>query len=38
VQLLSAKELLFDWTRTLAAVRELVRDVPELGSPPGFSL
>ena len=38
VQLLSAKELLFDWTRTLAGVRALVRDVPELGAPPGFSL
>jgi hypothetical protein len=36
--MLSAKELLFDWTRTLADVRALVRDVPELGAPPGFSL
>ncbi len=38
VQLLSAKELFYDWTRSLADVRALVRDAPELEPPPGFSL
>jgi nicotinamidase-related amidase len=38
VQLLSAKELFYDWARTLAEVRALVRDHPELDPPPGFSL
>jgi nicotinamidase-related amidase len=38
VQLLSAKELFYDWARTLADVRVLVRDTPELDPPPGFSL
>jgi nicotinamidase-related amidase len=38
VQLLSAKELFYDWTRALADVRTLVRDTPELEQPPGFSL
>ncbi|HEY3613018.1 MAG TPA: isochorismatase family protein [Gaiellales bacterium] len=38
VQLLSAKELLYDWARTLADLRALVRDAPELDPPPGFSL
>jgi nicotinamidase-related amidase len=38
VQLLSAKELFYDWARTLADVRALVRDNPELDPPPGFSL
>ena len=38
VQLLSAKELFYDWTRTLADVRALVRADPELERPPGFSL
>jgi nicotinamidase-related amidase len=38
VQLLSAKELFYDWTRTLADVRALVRAYPELEAPPGFSL
>ncbi len=38
VQLLSAKELFYDWARTLADVRALVRDHPELEPPPGFSL
>jgi nicotinamidase-related amidase len=38
VQLLSAKELFYDWTRTLADVRALVRDDPALDPPPGFSL
>jgi nicotinamidase-related amidase len=38
VQLLSAKELFYDWTRTLADVRALVRAYPELETPPGFSL
>jgi nicotinamidase-related amidase len=38
VQLLSAKELFYDWTRTLADVRALVAADPELERPPGFSL
>jgi nicotinamidase-related amidase len=38
VQLLSAKELLYDWTRALADVRALVAAHPELEPPPGFSL
>ena len=38
VQLLSAKELFYDWARTLADVRALVRAYPELETPPGFSL
>jgi nicotinamidase-related amidase len=38
VQALSAKELLYDWTRTLADVRALVAAHPELDRPPGFSL
>jgi nicotinamidase-related amidase len=38
VQLLSAKELFYDWTRTLANVRALVIANPELQTPPGFSL
>jgi nicotinamidase-related amidase len=38
VQLLSAKELFYDWTRTLSDVRALVRAYPELETPPGFSL
>ena len=38
VQLLSAKELFYDWTRALADVRALVAAYPELETPPGFSL
>ena len=38
VQLLSAKELFYDWTRTLADARALVASAPELEHPPGFSL
>ena len=38
VQLLSAKELFYDWARTLTDVRALVRAHPELEPPPGFSL
>ena len=38
VQLLTAKELLYDWARTLAAVRALVSAHPGLEPPPGFSL
>jgi nicotinamidase-related amidase len=38
VQLLSAKELFYDWTRTLADVRGLLAANPELEPPPGFSL
>ena len=36
VQLLSAKELFYDWARTLTDVRALVRAHPELEPPPGF--
>jgi nicotinamidase-related amidase len=38
VQLLSAKELFYDWARTLADARALVHADPELEHPPGFSL
>ena len=38
IELLSAKELFYDWTRTLEDVRALVRTHPELEHPPGFSL
>jgi nicotinamidase-related amidase len=38
VELLSAKEVFYDWTRTLAGVRALVTADPELEQPPGFSL
>ena len=38
VQLISAKELFYDWARTLADVRALIRAYPELDAPPGFSL
>jgi nicotinamidase-related amidase len=38
VQMLSAKELFYDWSRTLADVRAIVRAYPELESPPGFVL
>ena len=38
VQLLSAKELFYDWTRTLDDARAVVVAHPELEPPPGFSL
>jgi nicotinamidase-related amidase len=38
VQLLSAKELFYDWTRTLDGARAAVDGAPELEPPPGFSL
>jgi len=38
VGLVSAKELFYDWTRTLDAVRTFVDQNPELADPPGFSL
>jgi nicotinamidase-related amidase len=38
VQLISAKELFYDWARSLADVRALVCAYPELETPPGFSL
>jgi nicotinamidase-related amidase len=37
-QMLSAKELFYDWTRSLADVRALIAANPELDAPPGFSL
>ena len=38
IELLSAKEVFYDWTRELTAVRDFVREHPELAEPPGFSL
>ena len=38
IQLLSAKELYYDWVRTVAGARALLAAHPELDAPPGFSL
>ena len=38
VDLMSAKELYYEWLRTLAAVRDLESAHPELATPPGFHL
>jgi nicotinamidase-related amidase len=38
VELLSAKELFYDWTRTLADARGTLAAHPELRRPPGFAL
>jgi nicotinamidase-related amidase len=38
VELLSAKELYYEWLRDLATVRAFDAAHPELASPPGFSL
>ena len=38
VLLLSAKELYYDWQRTLAHVRAFDAEHPDLARPPGFSL
>ncbi len=38
VELVSAKELYYEWLRTLAAVRDLEERYPDLTAPPGFSL
>lgn len=38
VELLSAKEVYYEWLRTLPAVRDFDAHHPELASPPGFSL
>jgi nicotinamidase-related amidase len=38
VQLLSAKELFYDWVRTVDDARAVVAANPELATPPGFSL
>ena len=38
VELLSAKELYYEWLRTLANVRDFDAENPDLASPPGFSL
>jgi nicotinamidase-related amidase len=38
VELVSAKELAYDWLRTLTGVREFFRDNQDLADPPGFSL
>ncbi len=37
-ELLSAKELFYDWTRTLDAVYQFADNHPDLTHPPGFSL
>jgi nicotinamidase-related amidase len=38
IELISAKELYYEWLRTLAAVREFDATHPSLAQPPGFSL
>ncbi len=38
VELVSAKELYYDWVRTLANARAFRRSNPALADPPGFSL
>lgn len=38
VELLSAKELYYEWLRTLPAVRAFDAEHPDLAHPPGFSL
>lgn len=38
VELVSAKELAYDWLRTVTAVRDFFRANPDLAEPPGFSL
>ena len=38
VELVSAKELAYDWLRTVTAVRDFFRANPDLADPPGFSL
>ena len=38
VELVSAKELAYDWLRTVTRVREFSRANRELADPPGFSL
>jgi nicotinamidase-related amidase len=38
VELVSAKELAYDWLRTVTGVREFFRANPDLADPPGFSL
>ena len=38
VELVSAKELAYDWLRTVTRVREFFRANRDLADPPGFSL
>lgn len=38
IELLTAKELLYDWLPTLPEIREFRDSNPGLGNPPGFSL
>jgi len=38
VELLSAKEVFYDWLRDLASVVRFGEEHPELHDPPGFSL
>jgi len=38
VELVSAKELAYDWLRTVTGVRDFFRANPDLADPPGFAL
>jgi nicotinamidase-related amidase len=38
IELVSAKELAYDWLRTVTGVRDFFRANPDLADPPGFSL
>ena len=38
VELVSAKELVYDWVRSVEAIQSFKRENPQLASPPGFSL
>lgn len=38
IELISAKELVYDWVRTVNNIRQFNRDNPALATPPGFSL
>ncbi len=38
IELISAKELAYDWLRTVTGARDFFRANPDLADPPGFSL
>ncbi|WP_269937950.1 isochorismatase family protein [Arthrobacter sp. HY1533] len=38
IEQISAKELLYDWVRTVENIRRFSKDNPSLATPPGFSL
>lgn len=38
IELISAKEMVYDWTRNVTNIRGFKTNHPELASPPGFSL